>query len=132
MSRVFTDTGRRVGAYIIGEAAGADGGPGYSREQVTFAEGAEIVPGMVLGQLTADDEYVPLAAAAADPATGSHVVAGIAYGFYDATEAAARGVITKRRTTVSGHELVWPAGYTDNQKAAAIEALADLGIIVRF
>lgn len=130
MARILTDNGRRVGAYIVGEGAGADGGPGYSRENVTFAEGAEYVPGMVLGRL-ANGTYVPLAAAAADPATGSHLPVAVCYGFYDATDDDVKGVASVRRTTVSGHELVWPAGYDAAKIATATAALAALGIVVR-
>lgn len=128
MSRVLTDTGRRVGCYIVDEGDGATG-PHFSRDNVTLLTGAEYVPGMVLGKVTASGKYAPLNEAGAD---GTEAVAGICYGFYDATDADVKGVATVRRAAVNGHELVWPGTYDAANIAAAEAALAELGIVVRY
>jgi hypothetical protein len=121
--------GRRVGAYLMGETETATGT--YCREVVTFASGAVIGSGTVVAKLTTGGKFVPLAAVAAVPDTGSHIAAGIAYGDVDASAADNEGVITARGSEVNGAELIWPAGITDPAKATAIAALKAIGIIVR-
>ncbi len=128
MSNVITDSGRRTGAYIKGEAA-----DNYrSRDQVTYKAGAVYRPGQVVAIETATKKFVPLAAVAADPATGSENAAAICFDTYDASLADVRGVASTRDMEANGHELMWPAGITDNAKAAAIAALTAKGIVVRF
>ncbi len=216
---VLTNTGRRVGGYIIGESAGADG-PYYSRESVTLAEGADYVPGMVLARHLVGDaisavksggntgtgtlvlDAIPILSGAESgtyqvrfvapgefrvtdpdgrisgvygiggddedeatvdrhvkftltqgatafvigdgfdvtvtgvvkysPLTSGEQPAAICFGAYDAAEADVTGVVNVRHTTVNGHELVWPEGYTDDQIKGAAAKLAELGIVVRY
>ncbi len=121
--------GRRVGAYLMGEMETATGT--YSREVVTFGSGAVVGSGTVVAKLTASGKFVPLAAVAADPVTGSHIPAGISYNDVDASAADQEDVITARASEVNAAELIWPAGITENAKTTAIAALVALGIIVR-
>lgn len=130
MGTVLTDKAR-VGCYIVSEAGGATGGM-RSREKGVLLTGAVYEPGMVLGRLTANDKYVPLAAEAADPATGSHVPAAICFGHYDGSDGDVEGVVSKRETEANGHELIWPEGYAANDITAAESALREQGIVVRY
>jgi len=118
VSRVLKE-GRHSGAYIRSEA-----GDNYrSRETVIYGVGAKVEPGTVL-KVTAG-KYVPVAA------DGAGAVA-IAFGNYDASAVEVRGVASVRDMEANGHELVWPAAMGAPAKAAAIAALAAVGIIVRF
>lgn len=62
---------------------------------------------------------------------GYNVAAGIAYGNYDGTDSAVPGVAYVRDCEHNADIVVWPAGATTDQKAAATRQLADLGIILR-
>lgn len=64
-------------------------------------------------------------------ATGMSVASGIAYGDYDGTAAAVPGVAYVRDCEHNADIVVWPAGATTDQKAAATRQLAALGIILR-
>lgn len=123
----LTDTGRRAGGYIVGEAAGADG-PYYSRESVTYLTGAVYEPGMVLGVVTASGKYAPHDPAAVD---GSETAAAVAYGFYDASGGDVEGVASVRRTTVRESDLIWDAGATAQDITDGLAALAANGIVAR-
>jgi Bacteriophage lambda head decoration protein D len=97
--------------------------PDFSREQVTFASGQNIVAGRVLaGPITA-----MTAAAVADVATG------VAFGSVDATIAAKKGVASVRSPTVlNGNLVTFATGITTPQKNTQIAALLALGIVLRF
>lgn len=127
--KVFTDNGKRVGGYIISETDGATGGM-RSRDTGTLAAGVVGESGLVLAQL-ANKKFVPLAAAAEDPATGAETAVAVLYTRANAAEADAKVVITARASEVNGAELTWPEGITSDAKAAAIESLKTKGIIVR-
>jgi len=62
---------------------------------------------------------------------GSGTPSAILFDNVDATSADTEAVITARESEVNGNELIWPVGFTDNQKATASAALASLNIIVR-
>lgn len=62
---------------------------------------------------------------------GMETAAAILYDDVDASLADKPAVVTSRDCEVKTTRLVWPAGITDNQKAAALAQLAALGIIAR-
>lgn len=62
---------------------------------------------------------------------GTEIATAILYDNVDASASDKPAVITARKAEVSGAALVWPAGVTADQKAAAVAQLAALGIIVR-
>jgi hypothetical protein len=116
--------GRHAAEFLLTEANGA-----RSRETVTLAESQSVVPGAVLGKVTASGEYGAFDPAAED---GLEAAAGVAL-YAAATEAAETAplVIIARDAEVNQHCLEWPSGITDPEKTAAIAQLAALGIIVR-
>ena len=115
--------GKRAADFIVSEANGT-----RSRDVVTIAQGAALEPGTVLGKVTASGKYVAL-----DPAanTGAETAVGLLRARADAAIADVSAVAILRDGEVNGAELVWPAGITPEQKAAAIADLAAHGIIVR-
>lgn len=76
----------------------------------------------------ASGKFSPLDVAAVD---GSHEAAGVLYDNVAAAVVDRQAVITARKAEVSGSALIWPAGITADQKAAAVARLGNLGIIVR-
>ncbi|WP_332060823.1 head decoration protein [Bartonella sp. CB74] len=94
--------------------------PDLSNEEVTFASGAEITAGTVMGMVTTTGKYVPFRPTAVD---GSQIPAGISYANVDATSGDRRGVITARLCSVKASELLWPSVMTDKQKETAIKSL---------
>ncbi|MEX0758050.1 MAG: head decoration protein, partial [Tistlia sp.] len=66
-----------------------------------------------------------------DATDGSEVAAGLLYAPVDATDAALPGVAVVREAEVKSACLVWPAGITDAQKAAALAELEFLGVFAR-
>ena len=116
--------GPRQAGFIISE------GNGYiSREQVVLKNAAgALKPGTVLGQVTADSEYVQLTQDAVD---GSEVAAGILYRDEDATDAAQQILIIARDAEVDAIQLIWPADIDAGEKTTAISQLEAAGIIVR-
>ena len=102
----------------------------YSRDEITIASGSGgIEIGEVLGKVTATGKYKPLAPAAND---GTQVAARISLQNADAsTVDAVRVVVLSRLAEVVRQALVWPAGITDNQKAAALAQLETAGIVAR-
>lgn len=97
-----------------------------SMENVIFASGNTITPAMVLGQLTANDKFVPL-----DPSatTGAQVAVAIAYTNVDASEADANGPIYARECEFGS--VFFPTGITAEQRATAVAELASRSIILR-
>jgi hypothetical protein len=100
----------------------------YSRDQVTVASGQNLATGTVVGVLTASGKVTQLAPAAED---GSQNAAGVLLHSVDATAADAPGVILAREAICADRGLLWPAGITAPQKAAALSQLENLGILVR-
>lgn len=62
---------------------------------------------------------------------GYNIAAGIAYGDYNGTDAAVRGVAYVRDCEHNADLVKWPSGINDTQKALATSQLAALGIILR-
>lgn len=119
---VFTE-GRHPAEYILSEANGY-----RTREVGTLLTGNKLVPGTVLGRITASGKLTVLTPGASD---GSQTAAGVLYDNVDATAADKPAVYHARDAEVNGLALTWPAGISAPNKTAAITALAALGIIVR-
>ena len=113
-----------AGHFVLSEANGY-----RSRQRMTVGLNQTLLAGQVLGKLTTGGDYVKLAPAASD---GSQTVAGIAFDDYVTTTEKVDGVSFERDGEVTLDKLVWPAGITDIQKAAAIAALAVKGVLARF
>src|SRR5690606_12854689 len=71
--------------------------------------------------------------AAFDPEAddGTNIAAGVLYAAAGSADAAVRALAGTRDAEVAGAMLTWPEGIQSSDKAAAIAALAGLGIIVR-
>lgn len=103
--------------------------PIYNRESVTLITGQNLTLGAVLGKITASGKYTAVAPSASD---GSQTAAAVLLADVDATSADKKAVILARGpAVVSSGYLVWPGGCTTNQKAAATNQLAALGIVAR-
>lgn len=101
----------------------------FSRDTDVLALGSgKVIPGTVLGQVTASGKFKPLAPAASD---GTQTAAALILQYADATSADQSVVNLKRRAQVVLQALVWPEGITDTQKSAAIAQLKALGIVPR-
>ncbi|NRF10857.1 head decoration protein [Agrobacterium pusense] len=101
----------------------------FSRDTDVLALGSgKVIPGTVLGQVTASGKFKPLAPAASD---GTQTAAAFILQYADATSADQSVVNLKRRAQVVLQALVWPEGITDTQKSAAIAQLKALGIVPR-
>jgi len=114
--------GRWPGAYLVSDDIH------LSREVVTFAQGAVITAGTVMGKVTASGKYVPLNPTKQD---GSQKAVAIAYDNVDASDKDQRGVVTLRQSAVKKSELIWPQGITSEQLSAAYAALEASMIILR-
>jgi hypothetical protein len=95
----------------------------YCRDLVTLTD-AEVSMGAVLAR-DASGDYLAIAPAATD---GTEVPRAIAI---EDGSAEGQVVVLRRACIVKAGALVWPDGTTDTQKSAAIEALADAGVLVR-
>jgi hypothetical protein len=100
-----------------------------SRDNVVIASGQGVLlPGTVLGKVTASGKYVLRDAAAND---GSQTAAAILFDKTDATSADAKAVAVTRRAEVRISGLIWKS--TDNAaaQAAGLASLAAAMIIGR-
>lgn len=95
----------------------------YCREVVELTNAA-VAKGAVLAR-NAAGEYLALAPAASN---GTEIPRAIAI---EAGAAEGHVVVLRRACIVKAGALVWPVGITAPQKAAAITALADAGVLVR-
>jgi len=101
----------------------------YSRDQITVGAGQNLPLGTVLGIVTATGKAAALDPVAAD---GSEVAAGVLGIAVDATLIDRDdGLLIARHAIVSDVALVWPAGITPEQQAAAQAELKGLGILIR-
>lgn len=105
-----------------------------SRDNITVAAGAGvIVPGTVLGRVTASGKYEPSPNAAADPATGEEVGVAIALYGCDATSADQKIAAITRDAEWNGHTLTFDSTVNDaTKKATKVAQLAAKGIIARY
>lgn len=114
----------RAGAFLRSQ------GPGdISRDNAVLASGAGACrTGTVLGRVTATGKYVPLDPAAA---TGAEVASAILFRDVDATSSDVPCGVVARLAEVKADLLVWPAGISPEDKAAAVGQLAVNFIILR-
>lgn len=112
--------------HVINEANGT-----MSREQVLLYRGALLLPGTVMGMITASKLWTPLNLAAAD---GSQNAAGVLRDRRRALTTAdtRRGVVHVRSADLNGKKLTWPAGITVLQRKAAEAQLAATNVLVRY
>ncbi|CAQ54533.1 putative phage related protein [Wolbachia endosymbiont of Culex quinquefasciatus JHB] len=99
----------------------------YSRDQITVAKGQNLKLGTVVGYDTKDGFIKALNPTATD---GTQTAIGVIASDVNAKENS-KGVIIARGAILADHAVVWPAGITEEQKAAAIKQLEGRGIIVR-
>lgn len=114
---------RGAGHFILSEANGY-----RSRQRISVGVGQSLLSGQVIAKLTAGGAYVKLAPAAAD---GSETAVGILFDDVVSTTEVVEAVSFERDCEVNAADLVWPAGITENQKTAALAALAAKGVIAR-
>lgn len=101
--------------------------PRWTRQKSTLAALSADAPlGSVLGKVTASGKYVPLAPAAND---GSQNAAAVLAEDLAESVADQEGITIRRGAVLNAAALVWPAGATTNQKAAALAQLEALGIV---
>lgn len=101
----------------------------YSREATTLAAGQNLQLGTVLGKKTADGKLYALAPAATD---GSETAIGVLATDSDATLTDRNdAIVVARHAIVARNALIWPAGISAPQKAAAEAQLVTIGILVR-
>jgi len=101
----------------------------YSREQATVAAGQNLPLGAVVGLEAATGKLKALDPSATD---GTEVAAGVLGNAVDATLIDREdAILIARHAIVARGALVWPAGITAAQKAAAIAQLVARGILVR-
>lgn len=101
---------------------------GLSRDNLTFASGLDFKPGEVAAIKTTTGQVVKFAPGGSD---GADVAAVIPVYAYNTAAAAVMGVAITRQATVKEDGLIWPAGISGPNKAAAIAALAARNIIIR-
>ncbi|MBI9092192.1 MAG: head decoration protein [Desulfobacterium sp.] len=101
---------------------------GYSREEITIVSGTVLVPGQVIGKVTATGKH---AAFDQDLADGTETPVGASTANYDATGGDIQGVMIARHAIVTTGGLVWPDDITAGEKTTATVTLAGLGIITR-
>lgn len=112
----------RAGAFLISEANGT-----LSRE-VVLVTGGSFSAGTVLGKVTATGKYTQLDPAATD---GSQQAAAVLFDGVVAIDGDKKAIVIHLMAEVDGNALVWKAGITPEQKAAAVGELATNIIIVR-
>ena len=101
----------------------------FSRDQVTVASGQNLELGAVAGRVTATAKIKRFNPAAND---GTEHPVGIILEAIDATSGDRDdGILLARHGIVASHAVVWPAGITADQKAAAIATLEARGILIR-
>ena len=100
-----------------------------SRKSGVALAATALVLGMVLGKLTVGGQLVPFNPAGND---GSEDIEGVALMDVEAGAADVPDVLYARRMAVlSASGLVWPAGISPADKAAALAALDALALVVR-
>jgi hypothetical protein len=101
----------------------------YSRDVATVAAGQNLVLGTVVGRETATAKFKALDPAATD---GTEVAAGVLAADVDATLIDRDdALLIARHAIVARSALVWPAGITPTEQAAAITQLETRGVLVR-
>ena len=99
---------------------------GWTKQKGTLLAGSKYTLGQVLAKVTGKYQVIDPAGAAA----AKKAVVVLAEDV-DATDGDRPGVLIARGAVVDLNELVWPAGFTDAQKATALDELNALGIVAR-
>ncbi len=122
--KAFTDYGKDF-AFMMSEAPGR-----ISREQGVLAPTTKRLPaGTVLGQLSANGQYVPLNPAGNDGSQTAIAILAIGVGISASPQRIALGA---REFEAAGRMLFWPDGISAPQKKAAEQQLATKTILVRY
>ncbi|MGO1069654.1 head decoration protein [Lysobacter sp. CA199] len=101
----------------------------YSRDRVTIAINQVLALGQIVGRIAASGQIAALDPAASD---GREVAVGVVIVPITAADVPnPDGLIVARHATVSDRYLVWPRTTTPEQRAAAVEQLRALGVLVR-
>jgi hypothetical protein len=100
----------------------------YSREKATVASGETLLLRAVVGRVTATGLLKELDPAGAD---GTENPAGVLIEDVDASAADTLSVIIARHAILADHAVVWSAGITPTEQAAATAALETRGILIR-
>jgi len=101
----------------------------YSRESVTIAAGQNLKLGSVLGQASVDGKFHALNPTATD---GTEIAVGVLANDADATLIDRDdAILIARHAILAKHALIWPAGISVAQMAAAVTQLQGLGMVVR-
>jgi hypothetical protein len=101
----------------------------YSREPATVAAGQNLPLGAVVGRVTATGKLAALDPSATD---GTEGAAGVLGNAVDATLIDREdAILIARHAIVARGALIWPAGLSAAQRAAAIAQLEARGILVR-
>ncbi|WP_263080131.1 head decoration protein [Endozoicomonas sp. Mp262] len=111
-----------------GEFIVSEGNNSISRECVALVAELTLLPGTVLGKETATGTYGPLDLTADN---GLQVAVGILWDHERTGSTGKEGVIIARLAEVDERLLIWPAAITEEQQAAAVEALKAVDIILR-
>lgn len=122
---IVLSEGRHAGEFVMSEANFH-----RSRDNIVIVSGSgKLVPGTVLGKITATGKYAP---SPDTGATGVQVGAAVLLYAVDATSADAAVSAITRDAEINGKTLTYEATVNDGTKQAAKNAqLAAVGIIVR-
>jgi len=101
--------------------------PILCRDTVTLGAGSQAQPGTVLAK-NAAGTYNPVDFAGAN---GAELAVAVSVAQVDATLGAKKCTVISRFCVLDVAGLLWPAGATEPQKAAAIDRLTALGIVTK-
>lgn len=103
-------------------------GNGYHNDIGTVLTGRKLIPGTVVGEITASGKLTAVDLSKTD---GTEVAVGVTFGTIDATSADAKGLVTRRGPiTMVQSAITYPAGATGPNIAAINKQLLGLGIKV--
>ncbi|ROO31955.1 head decoration protein [Salinisphaera japonica] len=112
-----------AGEFMVSEANGS-----RSREQITIAYSKDLPPGTVLGKVNETGKYRQLDPAATD---GSETPGGVLYDWSDASAGDRKAVAIVRDAEVVRASLAFADGMSQDDKNAALDALAERGVVSR-
>jgi Bacteriophage lambda head decoration protein D len=114
----------------FGAAIKSEGNGDYSRDAIILASGNGILlPGTVLGKITASGKYKQYTPGAAD---GTQNAVAVLYGYHDTTSADQNATGCFRVAEVWTARLQWGAAVVNQgQKDTAVAALLALGVVAR-
>lgn len=113
----------RAAEFLASEANGD-----RSRDQITVANTKDLPPGTVLGQITTSGKYKQHDPDATD---GTETAAAVLYDWAEAASGDVRAVGIARDAVVVRQALLFASGMGQGDKDAAVDALAERGIVSR-